>query len=491
MRTNSIIGLIIFVVLLFLLIVLKSSNTSKPNLLIIFPDQMRAQAMGFINQDPVITPNLDRFAKESIVFTQAVSNYPLCSPFRAMFLTGKYPFNNGVNQNCYDKTAKSNVELKTDETCWSDILKENNYDLGYIGKWHLDAPQEPYLDCKNNVGENKWNEWCPPERRHGFDFWYAYGTYDYHTKPLYWKIDAKRDDFHFVDEWGPIHEADMAIKYLENNDGTFRDNDKPFALVVAMNPPHDDGEGYFEEVPQKYVDMYGDLTYKELSNRKNVVAEGGENSKLFREGIKGYFAMVTGVDDQFGRILETLERNDLDKNTIVLFLSDHGELLGSHDLRGKSYWYEESMRIPLIIRYPEKIKPRHDDLLISVPDIFPTFLSILGLQHQIPNDVMGTDFSDYLYTGKGNKPSSQIYMFVDDIYKPKLGKRGARTKEFTFAITKNEDEEKKYLFDNINDPFQLNNIADSNSVLVDDMLVELKSWQIKLNDPWIKGKATN
>ena len=85
----------------------------------------------------------------------------------------------------------------------SAALKQVGYRTGYIGKWHLDAPREPYVDCSNNRGAMKWNEWCPPQRRHGFDFWYSYGTYDQHLQPLYWRADSPRHGFHYVDQWGP------------------------------------------------------------------------------------------------------------------------------------------------------------------------------------------------------------------------------------------------------------------------------------------------
>ncbi|MCD6194509.1 MAG: sulfatase-like hydrolase/transferase, partial [Candidatus Aminicenantes bacterium] len=147
---------------------------------------MRGQALGFLHEEIVFTPNLDRCARESVVFSQTVSNYPVCSPFRASLMSGKYPPSHGVLGNCNSKSAEYGYELKTNERCWSDILKEKGYSLGYIGKWHLDNPHKPYVKCYNNTEKFAWNEWCPPERRHGFDFWYAYGTYDRHLNPMYW-----------------------------------------------------------------------------------------------------------------------------------------------------------------------------------------------------------------------------------------------------------------------------------------------------------------
>jgi arylsulfatase A-like enzyme len=97
---------------------------------------------------------------------------------RAMFMTGQYPHANGVLGNCNSRTAPHGYELSQSARTWSDVLADNGYSLGYIGKWHLGSPFEPYVKSSNNTEEMAWNEWCPPERRHGFDFWYAYGTYD-------------------------------------------------------------------------------------------------------------------------------------------------------------------------------------------------------------------------------------------------------------------------------------------------------------------------
>ena len=107
-------------------------TTTTPNLVFIFPDQFRSQALGFMQQDPVITPNLDRFASESLVLTHAVSNYPVCSPYRAMLLSGKYPFSNGVIGNCYSGTIQHGIELKASECCFSDVLHDVGYSQGYI-----------------------------------------------------------------------------------------------------------------------------------------------------------------------------------------------------------------------------------------------------------------------------------------------------------------------------------------------------------------------
>ncbi|MFC2118402.1 sulfatase [Bacteroidota bacterium] len=466
------------------LISCKKNVEEKPNIIFVFPDQMRGRAMGFLGQEPVITPNLDNFANESIVLTEAVCNYPISSPYRAMMLTGKYPLSNKVISNCNSKSGAFGVELQETDTCWSDLLKENGYDTGYIGKWHLDSPYKPYVKCYNNNENMAWNEWCPPERRHGFDFWYAYGTYDQHNNPMYWTTDASRDEAVWVNQWGPEHEADIAINYIKNTDDKFRDPDKPFALVVSMNPPHMP----YNQVPQNYVDLYKDKTYEDLYDRPNVDLEGDHPmSKYARKNIKNYLAMITGVDDQFGRILKALEEAGLEKNTIVVFTSDHGNCLGIHQEISKNNHYEESMRIPLMIRWPEKIKARYDDLLISVPDMFPTLLNLVGLSDKIPETVEGVSFADLLKTGDGERPGSQLYLKIPFDNQGE-NKRGVRTLRYTLMIEKQIDNEKKYvLFDNKYDPFQLNNIAEENEDIVQQLIKnELLAWLVKTNDNWLE-----
>lgn len=456
-----------------------------PNLVLVFPDQMRGQALGFMKEDPVLTPVLDRFASESVVFTQAVSNYPVCSPFRAMLMTGMYPHSSGVLSNCNSNGAVHGYELREKERCWSDVLHDEGYSLGYIGKWHLDSPYRPYVDTANNSDKFAWNEWCPPHRRHGFDFWYAYGTYDNHFKPEYWTTDATRDKRALVEQWSPEHEADMAARYIRNEGGRFRDPDKPFALVVSMNPPHMP----YQLVPKKYVDMYGDKTAEDLLNRPNVDLAGEtRGSKLARKQIKNYFAMVTGVDEQFGRILRALDDEGLSRDTIVLFTSDHGNCLGCHEQVSKNVHYEESMRVPFLIRWPGKIKPRRDDLLLSSPDICPTLLDLMGFAAKIPDGVEGRSRASILLAGRGERPESQLYIWVP-LGKPALGRRGVRTSRYTLMIEKREGKpDRRVLHDNRVDPFQLTNIAETKPEVVEELFEsQLKRWLKKTGDPWLQG----
>lgn len=456
-----------------------------PNLLFVLCDQMRAHAQGFMGQDPVITPTLDRFATESLVLTQAVSTAPVCSPYRAMLMTGKYPLSNKVVSNCTSATAPFDNELQESDRCWSDVLKDSGYSLGYIGKWHLDGPRKPFVKSYNNRENFAWNEWCPPRRRHGFDFWYAYGTFDMHNNPEYWSTHMTRDERVKVHQWGPEHEADLAIQYLRNEGGAYRQASRPFALVVSMNPPHTP----YNQVPQRYVEMYADKTAQDLINRPNVnLKENTKGARLARAQIKNYFAMVTGVDDQFGRILEALGRQNLADDTIVVFTSDHGNCLGCHDMPTKNNHYEESMRVPFMVRWPGRIAPRKDDLLLGTPDIMPSLLALMGHARDIPEGVEGTNFAPLFLGRKMPRPSSQFY-FKANPDKTAWGERGVRTHRYTLMIRKTKGQPTRtVLHDNRKDPYQLRNVAKDQPELVKRLRdKELVPWLKKTGDPWLSS----
>ena len=141
----------------------KRPSGKRPNLIYVFPDQMRREAQGFLKQDPVLTPNLDRFAKESVVLDNACSTYPICSPHRASLLTGQYPITTGFHTNA--RGDRPDIFLKPETDCFTDVLHHSGYDVGYIGKWHLErgAPGMGYA-----------SPWVSKERRHNIDFWHVW-----------------------------------------------------------------------------------------------------------------------------------------------------------------------------------------------------------------------------------------------------------------------------------------------------------------------------
>ena len=454
----------------------------RPNLVFVFPDEYRSHAMGFANQDPVITPNLDAFSKESLVFTDAVSNRPVCSPYRAMLFSGKYPHANGVLGNVNSSTVQYENYLKQDERCFSDVLHDAGYSQGYIGKLHLDPPNEDahYTEGPRRDGRI-WDSYTPPgPRRHGFDFWHSYGCCDWHNQPHYWHGDARIDQRLEVHEWSTKHETDVAVDYIENSTG-WRDPEKPFSLFVSYNPPHMP----FNQVPAEYVDRYGDATHEDLLTRPNVPTD--ERGDRARADVKNYFAMVTGVDEHFGRILAALKEQELAENTIVVFTSDHGEMMGSHGLMGKSVWYEESLNVPLIVRWPDHIKPGNDDLLIGTADLTTTLLSLTGHKDQIPSQMQGHDYAAVLLGEEANRPSSALYLETNPGW-PEGGRRGVRTHRYTYVVERARDGgDTEVLHDNQEDPFQMENGAVEQAGVAAELRVEMEGWLSETGDPWKIG----
>ncbi len=459
----------------------KSDDTERPNILFVFADQFRRASLGFLEQDPVLTPNLDKLAKEGVFFSRAASNHPLSSPFRAMLMTGKYPLSNGVLANCHSGRTEYGNYLKKEEICFSDVLVNNGYSGGYVGKWHLDGPAPTPKGIKPI-----WDTWCPPENRHGFTFWYAYGTHNRHNNPYYWTTDAAEDEPITVDQWSPEHEADVIINYLKNTDNQ-RESSKPFALFWSINPPHTP----FTQVPDKYKKHYEGRDFKSVLNRPNVQFADNKEVKRGDRGVEralvnatDYFACVNGVDDQIGRVIAQLKKMGLYDNTIIVFTSDHGEMLGSHGLMYKNVWFKEAYDIPLIVHYPKKIKAKTDDLLISVPDYMPTMLGLVGLGNKVPAAVEGKDYSKVFFNKKFKRPDKQLYFGADPV-DPTSGTRGFRNDEYTFAVVKVDNGDKYYyLYNDKKDPFQMTNIWGQNKDIDKKMEAELAAMLLKMNDKW-------
>ena len=477
----------------------------KPNVIYVFPDQFRNHAMGFWGEkgfkehvrfkpDPVITPNLNNFARESVVLTSAMSNCPLSSPHRGMLLSGMYPDGSGVPLNCNSDRPISS--LREDIECIGDVFKKNGYDCAYIVKLHVDYPTPNNPEAPGTYVNNDtpvWDAYTPKERRHGFDYWYSYGTFDIHKQPHYWDTDGKR---HEIREWSPKHEADKAIEYLENT-GNVRDTSKPFFMIVSMNPPHSPYRT-IDDVMEEDYNLYKDIPLDKLLVRPNA------NPQMEKaQCAPFYFASVTGVDREFGRILKALKDLGLEENTIVVFSSDHGETMCSQNTNDpKNSPYAESMNVPFLVRYPEKLKPRVEDrLLLSSPDIMPTVLGLAGLSRQIPETVQGTNFAPVISKEKNapKLPSGVLYLRNLNGEKNADGKiisyfpeaRGIKTERYTLAISIDKQHNIKHIFfyDDIKDPYQMNNLSiTENQKIFEDLCRQMGQLLKQVNDPWYKDR---
>ncbi|MEO0793609.1 MAG: sulfatase [Verrucomicrobiota bacterium] len=485
-----------------------SPTTKKPNLLYVFPDQMRMHAMGFWKKpgfshllrtetDPVVTPNLDQLAEESVVFTQASSTHPLCSPHRAMLMTGMYPSRNGVEgMNC---RSGRKLGIHHDITCFTDVLSENGYETAYVGKTHWERT-EPLFDKEfNYVGTteppgghyaNEFDTYIPPgPGRHGNKFWYQH-IRDEHFSALSYSnqpdlVGGKEDGQPFLQEqFAPEVEADVIVQYLENQNGE-REGGKPFSIIWSPNPPHnpyfspDDCE---KDIYEKY---YEDMPLADQLYRENVAEVVNESNKKYdpEKCAAVYYALVTGIDRQLGRILDALEASGEADNTIVVFTADHGEMMGSHGRMGKGVHQDESFLVPFLIRYPDKLKPSSEDLLIESVDIMPSILGMMGLGDRIPYTVDGVNYADGLMKNNFNshpKPKSALYLSSRS--------KGVRTDRYTYVV--HGDSGDIELIDNVEDPYQLNRL-DPNDIDVADyelLKSELGMRLQRAGDAWADTK---
>lgn len=451
-------------------------EAKRPNVIYIFPDQFRNCGLSFWGEegfrehvnfrpDPTLTPNLNAMAKNSFVLSSALSNCPLSSPHRGMLLSGMYPEKNGVTLNCMEERPISS--LKEDITCIGDVYSAAGYNCAYFGKLHVDFPtpnnpQNPgtYVNDKHPV----WDAYTPPSRRHGFDYWYSYGTFDEHKRPHYWDTNGDR---HEIREWSPKHETDEVIAYLENSRGQ-RDTEKPFFIMLSINPPHSPYASLNDCEEEDYI------LYKGKSMKELLVRENADTTMKKTANVPYYFASITGVDRHIGRIMKRLKELNLDENTIVVFSSDHGETMCSQGVDdAKNSPYKEAFNVPFIVHYPAKVKPKVDDLLLSTPDIMPTLLGLSGLKDQIPASVQGSDYSD-LFLGKEiEKPFGALYIqnvngnrdennLVKDIFPIA---RGIKTDRYTLSLTidrKTKKLKKVLFFDDVNDPYQMTNLKPEN-----------------------------
>ena len=471
-----------------------------PNVIYVFPDQYRNQALDFWNQpeynqfvgwqaDPVQTPRLNEFANESVVFSRAMSNCPLSSPHRGILLSGMYPERNGIVLNCMSERPESS--LRQDATCISDVFKAAGYSCGYIGKLHTDAPtrnnpQKPgeYVDPRMPV----WDAYTPAERRHGFDYWYSYGTFDEHKNPHYWDNDGNRYD---PKEYSVKHETDRAIEYLQNTKGQ-RDENKPFFLCVAYNPPHSPYQCLDDCMEEDY-NLYKNMHYKDLYVRDNA-----DTTLVKAPAARYYFANVTGVDRNFGRILDEVKRLGLDDNTIVVFTSDHGETMCSQGtVDPKNSIYTESFNVPYMIRYPKKIRHRVDTTIFSSIDIMPTILGLAGLGDQIPETAEGRNIAPIILENGEECDVPESALYIKNVNGPKDENglvhgffpiaRGIKTHQYSFEIAINRNYEISHvrIFDDINDPYQMTNIPyKKHPELYKELFEQLAAKLEEANDIW-------
>jgi arylsulfatase A-like enzyme len=462
-------GLVVGTALLATSVLVQTQPAGRPNIIYIMTDDHAAHAIGAYGSRVNQTPNLDRLAREGALLTSVFATNSICTPSRAAILTGQYSHLNGVTMfNRFDSSRMTVARL----------LQQGGYYTGMVGKWHLGS---------DPVGFDKW-EILPGQ-----------GVY---RDPVFYTATSEKT---YTGRYATDVITDLALEFVAN-----RPRDKPFFLMMHHKAPHRPWEPNADYAaqfasrripePVTFWDSYATRTDALHENQQRVAADltnrdlkltpppglqgpelanwltikpdavttirDGKSVTLTGEALvrwkyqrymQDYLATVQSVDDSVGRVLAFLDRSGLASNTLVVYTSDQGFFLGDHGLFDKRFMYEESIRMPFLVRWPASIKPgtRSDALALNI-DFAPTFLEVAGLPKSA--DMQGRSLLSVLH---GRTPSdwrtSMYYRYYHDPgdhnTRAHYGVR-TRTHKLIYFWKKDQWE----LFDLVNDPYELHNL---------------------------------
>jgi arylsulfatase A-like enzyme len=461
---------------------------NRPNILFIMSDDHASQAISSYSGRINRTPNIDRIAEEGVRFDNCFCTNSICAPSRAVILTGKYNHLNGV------RTLFDNFDGRQPNV--AKLLQQGGYQTSIIGKWHLGHG--------GNYDPTGFDHWC-----------ILPGQGEYHNPLFYDMGEEKRYTGYVTDVI-----TDLTIDWMEN-----RDKNKPFFLLCHHKAPHRPWEP-----SEKYMNLYEDeeipepeTLFDDYSNRSDAARlaemrisehltrtdvkqdppehlEGKElTSWYYQRYIKDYLRCIASIDESVGRILDYLDAEGIADNTIVIYTSDQGFFLGEHGWYDKRFMYEESLRVPFLVRYPKDIKQGtvNTDMIVNT-DFAPTFLDYAGLD--VPEDMQGHSLRPIFSgsTPEGWRQSMYYRYWMDQSEHCVAAHYGIRTHRYKLICyyTPGRDYSEEYskaegtewpqweLFDLQNDKYELNNVyGDPNYAgVVKELKAELDRLQKELKD---------
>ena len=468
-------------------------KNKKPNIIFILSDDHTTNAIsayGGLYKDIAPTPNIDRIANEGAILKNTFATNSICGPSRASILTGTHSHIHG-----YNKNYKGGV---FDNSLWTfpKELQKNGYNTALVGKWHLAS--EPvgfdYFKYHDNLGQQGFY-WNPLYNENGVkvkESGYATNlTTDFALEWLENRSESEEPFCLLLQYKAPHREWSPDKKYeelWENEDlpypNTFNDDYKTRELTAGNTEMTMD---YFSRRDMKIIPpdslnknqarrwlSYGFKRNEVVELNSNVSKE--ENKKLkFQKYIKDYLATIKSVDDNIGRVLDYLDKSNLDENTIIIYASDQGFFIGEHGWFDKRFMYEESIRMPFVIKYPGKIKPNtiNDDIITNI-DFAPTILEIAGIDP--PESVQGNSFLKNLSEDENkNWRQSMYYQYYEYPFyhhvQPHYGIRNKRYKLIHFYY----DIDIWEFYDLLEDPNELNNLFNSKNhqSIIADLKTEL------------------
>lgn len=423
--------------------------SKKPNILYIMADQMTASLLKMNNSKSVIkTPNLDRLAETGVVFSSAYCNSPLCAPSRFTMCTGQLPSKIGG----YDNASILGPEVPT----YAHYLRAEGYKTALAGKMHFIGPDqlhgfEERLTTDIYPADLGWSvDWDRPEERqewfHNMSSVLQAGP-TVRTNQLDYDEEVMHKSSQFLHEW--VREP--------------TETRRPFALTVSLTHPHDP-----YAMLRKYWDLYDDVDIP-LPELEIPQEEQDPHSQRIMKCIdlwdhpvpdeaklrarRAYFAECSFVDDQVGKLVQILKDSYLDDDTVIVFSGDHGDMLGERGLWYKMSWFENSARVPMVINYPSKFKAKRVLESVSTMDLLPTFVDIAGGDASAILPIDGDSLYDYLISDKAGKDEVFGEYMGESTVTPTYMIRRHQWK-FTCSLV-----DPPQLFDLVNDPKEINNLA--------------------------------
>lgn len=383
----------------------------KPNVILVYPDQLRYDALGCNGNKVASTPNLDALAAAGANFDEAYTSYPLCCPFRASIMTGLYPHKNGMYSNHYPLRKDLPHYLPK-------IMNKAGYKTAWVGKWHLNGGRKFERVPKEY--------WC------GFEEFIGYGRGHHYIDSLYYKNE---DDTPYKSKkYEPIYQTEQLIDFIDRAVS----EEKPFMGMICYGLPHPPVEMQPEESKNKY-------SASEIELPDTVPEDTKEKAKKY---IAQYYGMVEVVDTEIGKLVQHLKAKGIFDDTIFIVVSDHGDMCGEYGMFEKSIFYSSAAHVPLIISYPNMIKPetKIDHLVDPLIDITPTILDLCGLE--VPETMDGYSMKTLAQTGEDKTFRDFVYYQIiplpealcDQMDKPDrkpYAERGFRTKDVLYVEKEN------------------------------------------------------
>ena len=423
-----------------------------PNVIFILTDDQGPWAAGCYGNHEIRTSNIDRLADTGVRFSNFFVACPVCSPSRATYLTGRINSQHGIHD--WIPRDENFRDWIGSEVAYTDVMAQHGYTCGLSGKWHMGDSLHP---------------------QHSFDFWYThqFGGGPYHGAPMV-------RDGELIDEPGYITDVitDEALGYMDRR----HDDADPFYLSVHYTAPHSPWTGH----PQDIVDSYDDCAFESCPQEPQHPWAVSLTTQCLgnREMLKGYFAAVTAMDLNVGRVLDRLESLGIRDNTLVVFVSDNGFSCGHHGFWGKGNgthplnMYENSVKVPFVASHPGRIpQGLVQPAMVASYDFMPTLLDYLGLPLPEGRNLAGTSFLPSLL---GQTDSGRESVVIYDEYGDT---RMVRTADRKYILRHPDGPNE--LYNLANDPEERSNLVDDSGQTsrIDELKGLLQDWFATYSDP--------